>query len=58
MDESFKSNLKFHHLTSADLSVFTSNGALMPPWSLQVPVLLAKYHRVVSPVIANYVSQT
>ena len=58
MHESFKSNIKFYHLTSAERSGFASTGALLTPWSPQVATPLAQYYGVVSPVIANYVSQT
>ena len=57
MDKNFKSNLKFHHLTSTDRSGFTSSGALLTLWSPQVPVPLAQYHGVVTPVMASYISK-
>ena len=58
MDKSFKSNLKFHHLTSADRLEFASTGVLLTLWSPQVPAPFAQYHGVVSPVVANYVGKT
>ena len=37
MDERFNSSLKFHHVTSAKRLGFASTGALLTPWSLQLP---------------------
>ena len=46
MDECFRSSLKFHHVTTAERSGFTSTGALLTPWSSQVLAPLSRYHMV------------
>ena len=58
MDESFRSSLKFHHVTTAERSGFASSGAMLTPWFLQVPAPLSQYHGVTSPLVASYASKT
>ena len=41
-DAHFNTSLKFHHVTSVERSGFASSGALLTPWSQQVPVPLSK----------------
>ena len=53
LDENFNTNLKFHHLTSAEKSRFAST-----PWSPPAPAPLSLYHGAISPVVGNYVSKT
>ena len=58
MDAHYNTSLKFHHVSSAERSGFASTGALLTPWSLQVPAPLSRYHEVTYKLITSYASET